>query len=59
MVAYMSWDRLTLIKPPSGLARRNAGWAFALGFKSCVDSTFWNLGTGPRPGAGGGASELC
>lgn len=42
----------TLMKPPSGLARRNGGWALILGCKSAVLETFSNLGTGPRPMGG-------
>ncbi len=39
---------LTLMKPPSGFARRNAGCGFILGSKSCTFSNFLNRGTGPR-----------
>lgn len=39
----------TLMKPPSGLARRNGGWALILGCRSAVLETFSNFGTGPRP----------
>jgi len=44
--------RPTLMKPPSGLARRNGGWALILGFSSAVLVHFSNVGTGPRPMAG-------
>lgn len=41
---------LTLMKPPSGLARLNGGCVFTRGFSSWTDLIFWNFGTGPRPG---------
>ena len=47
------------MNPPSGFARRNAGWALTLGFKSVIDSTFVNCGTGPLPGGPGGICEPC
>jgi hypothetical protein len=42
-------DRLTLIKPPSGAARRNGGCELIVGSSSAVFATFWNFGTEPRP----------
>jgi hypothetical protein len=42
--------QLTLIKPPSGFALRNAGWALTFGCKSVIDLIFVNSGTGPLPG---------
>lgn len=42
-------ENCTLIKPPSGLARRNAGCTLVRGCSSCTD-LIWNFGTGPRPG---------
>lgn len=38
---------LTLINPPSGSARRNAGCGFIFGFRFCRLSSFLNVGTGP------------
>lgn len=43
-------DLRTLIKPPSGLALRKAGWALTLGRKSVIFRIFVNSGTGPLPG---------
>lgn len=42
----------TLMKPPSGCARRNGGCALILGCRSAVLTHFSNLGTGPRPMGG-------
>jgi hypothetical protein len=39
----------TLMKPPSGFARRNGGCVLILGCNSAVFVHFSNLGTGPRP----------
>lgn len=41
-------SKLTLMKPPSGFARRKAGCGLTLGWRSCTDSNLLNLGTGPR-----------
>ena len=40
--------RLTLMKPPSGFARRNAGCELILGSISCTAFSFLNRGIGPR-----------
>ena len=40
--------KLTLMKPPSGFARRKAGCGLILGWRSCTESNLVNLGTGPR-----------
>jgi len=40
---------LTLMKPPSGSARRKAGCGLILGWRSCTDSSFLKRGTGPLP----------
>ena len=37
----------TLMKPPSGFALRNAGWAVTLGCKSDTFRSFFISGTGP------------
>lgn len=47
---------LTLIKPPSGLARRKRGWLLVLGRKSEGPRTLRNSGTGPR---GAGMADTC
>jgi hypothetical protein len=50
---------LTLMKPPSGFARRNAGCVLTLGFKSDIDRTLLNTGTGPLPGGPCGIWDPC
>ena len=39
----------TLMKPPSGFARRKGGWALILGSRSLGCVTLRNLGPGPLP----------
>lgn len=47
----------TLIKPPSGFARRNAGCALTFGRRSCAVRIFLNSGTGPLFMMGAGCME--
>lgn len=47
-----SCSLLTLMKPPSGLARRKGGWALTLGLRSVGARILLNSGTGPLSSMG-------